>query len=121
MMTATVNCQALAEKLRVNRANHAEVHNKAMERYRAKLIEAFEEKVELLRNDPEAVKTIDTWVKLPRPEEHLDDYDNAIGMLEWHQGETMDLDQDQFNQLVLDQWGWHKSFITNTTSYVSAR
>ena len=42
-------------------------------------------------------------------------------MLEWHQGETIELDQDQFSELVLDQWGWHKSFFSNTASYVQSR
>ena len=124
MMKVTVNCQDLIDKLRVDREAHVDLYQRAMEKYRGKLIELFEEKVEKLRNTADPVTGLDdfdVYVRLPRPEEHTEDYDSAISMLEWHEGDTIELEQHQFNELVLGQWGWHKSFTSNTTSYVSGR
>jgi hypothetical protein len=118
MMKATVNTEALAAQIRVKRDDHQRIYEAAMVQYRGKLIELFEDRVDKLRNDPEAVKEIDLLVRLPRPEEHLGDYDSAIEMLAWHQDDQIVLDQDQFNELVLDKWGWQRSFFSNTTSYV---
>lgn len=117
-MKATVNTAALAAQIRVKRDDHQRVYEEAMKVYRGKLIELFEQRAETLRNDPEAVKEMDLTVRLPRPEQHLDDYDSAIEMLSWHQDDTIELDQDQFDQLVLDKWGWQRSFALNSASYV---
>ena len=60
-------------------------------------------------------------MNLPRPEVHTEDYDRAISMIEWHIGDTVELEEYQFAELVMDQWNWNKSFFSNTTSYISAR
>jgi len=52
------------------------------------------------------------------PEEHTADFDRAIEALEWHTGDEIELEEHQFEELVRNQWGWHRAFMANTTSYL---
>jgi hypothetical protein len=49
------------------------------------------------------------------PEKHVEDFDNAIAMLENATDAVIELDQDMFNTLVLGKWDWQAQFkITNS-------
>jgi hypothetical protein len=52
------------------------------------------------------------------PEEHTEDFDRAIEMLQWEVGDEVTLSEHDFATLVQNQWGWARSFASNTTSYV---
>ena len=58
-------------------------------------------------------------VGLAMPEDHTDDYDTVIGMLEFDINETVELDQAQYRSWVQDQWGWQRSFTTTNSTYSS--
>lgn len=122
-MQASISTTELLYKLRENRTKHVETYEAAMQVYRQRLITEFESRLAQLDLSHEAdeIAAVETYVKLPKPEVHTDDYDRAIAMVGWHQGETIELDEGQFAELVMDQWGWNKSFFSNTTSYISAR
>ena len=51
------------------------------------------------------------------PTSHEKDYDIAIEMLEWHQGEEFRLERDQFRQYVQDRWDWQRSFTQATLRF----
>lgn len=122
-MKVSISRDELLAKLRENRTKHVETYEAAMEVYRLRLVTEFEARLAQLdlSDTPELIAAVETYVKLPKPEVHADDYDRAISMVNWHQGDTIELEEHQFAELVMDQWGWHKSFISNTTSYVSSR
>ena len=114
MNTITVDKAKLMQTLVENRAKHRDTYFKAIEVYRAKAIEIFEEQLEALK----AGKLPERSLRLPLPEEHTADYDRAVEMLHWHEGDTVELTEREFAQYVQDDWGWRQTFTANTTSYV---
>lgn len=56
-------------------------------------------------------------VRLPIPEEHIEDYDRAVGMLENSINDTVTLSEHAYAQLVEDNWGWASSFTSSTLVY----
>lgn len=40
------------------------------------------------------------------PEDHTDEYDKAIGMLEMSVDDTVLITHDEYRQYVLDEWFW---------------
>jgi hypothetical protein len=57
-------------------------------------------------------------LSLPVPEVHTDDYDRILRMLKMHTEPTIELTEEAAMHLVDDQWGWSKSFASNTSSYL---
>jgi hypothetical protein len=54
---------------------------------------------------------------LPVPEEHTEDFDRAIEMLQWEVNDEVVLSEHDFATLVQNQWGWARAFASNTASY----
>lgn len=53
------------------------------------------------------------------PVSYANEYDRAIRMLELSVEDTIELEEDIFNQLVLDEWNWKHSFVASATMYKS--
>ena len=113
MNTITVSVPMLLDTLRKNRDSHRATFEKALVIYKTKAIEVFTEQIEAIHKGA----LPDRSLRLPCPEEHTDDYDRLIKMMEWHTDPTVELSMAEFTQYVMDNWGWKQSFITNTTSY----
>jgi hypothetical protein len=116
MRTITVNKTDLIDKMSANRDEHNATFRKALEVFREKAIERFEQQIA----DVKAGKMPDRYLNLPWPEEHTQDYDRALQMLYWHQGAEIELTEAEFTQYVQDDWGWRQSFAINTTAYVQS-
>jgi hypothetical protein len=54
------------------------------------------------------------------PVSYEDSYKRAIRMLELSVEEIIEVEEDVFNQLVLDEWDWKRGFIASNTMYKSA-
>jgi hypothetical protein len=54
---------------------------------------------------------------MTRPEDHTRDYDRVIAMLERHQGEAIDLLEDDFAMYVQDDWAWKAQFLASNSGY----
>ncbi len=55
-----------------------------------------------------------------KPQYHGEAYETALAMLEAHVDDTITVDQGEFEQYVLDRWGWTRDFETSyafNTSY----
>jgi len=115
MRQITVDKADLKVRLQTNRASHHSTYLKAVEVYRKKAAELAKEQAELLLRGEIRVIV----VNLPVPEDHTDDYDRALQMLDWDKGSVTILTEDEFRQYVQDDWGWQRSFATNTTSYLA--
>lgn len=113
MRTITVNVPDLLVTLTENRDSHRATFDKAMEVFRVKAIEVLDEQIKAIQRGG----VPDRYLRLPVPEEHTSDYDRAIEMLRWHQGDSIELTEGEFTQYVQDDWGWRQSFMSNTTSY----
>jgi hypothetical protein len=96
------------------RDEHRSTFEKAQEVYRTKMIEELDRALA----DAKAGSQIKRAWALPEPEDHTEDYDQAIEMLEMEVEDTVTIDSDTFRQLVQNRWYWERSFATNTMSYV---
>jgi hypothetical protein len=56
----------------------------------------------------------------PEPVSYEDSYRRAIRMLELSVDEVIEVEEDVFNQLVLDEWNWKRGFVAASTMYKSA-
>lgn len=117
MNTITVSVAQLLDTLRANKATHHDTFVKAMTVFRIKAIEVLDEQIASIHKGG----LPDKFLRLPIPEEHTEDYDRAIQMLEWHTEPTIELSMGEFTQYVQDNWGWRQNFLTNTASYANAR
>lgn len=116
MMTFNVNVARLIATLEGNRTKHAADYQAAIVKYREKALEWFEANLEIVRKGGQ----IEHNLRIPIPEEHTEDFDRAIEALTWHTEEEIELVEQQFDELVRNQWGWHRTFIQNTTSYLAS-
>lgn len=55
---------------------------------------------------------------LTYPENHLDDYDRVISMLEFSVADKVELTVTDFNAYVRNRWEWHRSFAGSNQAYV---
>jgi len=111
----TVNKADLIEKIQANRGEHRSMFIKAQERYRDAMIAELDQALQDARDG----KKIRRAFTLPVPEDHTQDFDTALEMLEWEQGDTIKLDQHDFLRYVQNRWEWQASFAANTQSYLA--
>lgn len=116
MNTITVNKNQLLETLRTNRAQHESDYKEAVEVYNTKAAEWFIESAQLAEQG-EVRRNLD----LPLPTKFLDEYDQAIGMMEWEVDPQVELTQEQFSQWVMNKWTWSQHFAGSTQFYNSPR
>lgn len=96
-----------------NREAHRALFEEAMEGYRVQAIEILEDHIQRISNNkPERVV-----VSLPLPEDHTDDYDRVIEMIQWSIDDEIWLDANEFNQYVRDQWLWKEQFLATAMTY----
>lgn len=121
MNQVTVLTEELVETLRTNRTAHIAEHAEALEAFRTKAVEKLKKaitKVEAGEHDPRFVN-----VSLPVPESHEKDYDTAISMIEMamRAGQsTIELTAHDYEQYVLDDWGWKENFAATNSIYLAA-
>ncbi|HVQ17874.1 MAG TPA: hypothetical protein VMT27_02415 [Actinomycetes bacterium] len=115
MELITVVKADLLDTLRSNRDEHRSMFIKAQEKYREAMIEELDRAL----SDAKAGRKIKRAFSLPIPEDHTEDFDTAIEMLEWDQGDTVDLGQRDFLTYVKNNWGWQASFAATTQSYLA--
>lgn len=110
----TVDKGELLAVLHQNRANHREIFLKAQDGFRSRVIEELDWRL----RDARAGRKISLIFGLPEPEDHTEDYDREIRMLEMHTGQTVTINSHLFDQIVMDRWGWTASFTTTNSSYL---
>lgn len=114
MELITVDKTQLLEKLRTERDSHKEIFERALEKYRERVVEELERRL----TDIRAGKKIQLAIGLPIPEDHTKDYTTVIEMLEWDKGDEIELDMRDFARYVLGRWEWRDTWTANTASYV---
>lgn len=108
-----VNKKELIDKISVNRDGHRAVFEEALEGFHAAVIE----KLNAALKDAKAGKRYKTYFDLPEPQDHTNDYDRVILMLEMSQDDEILLDERQFAQYVQDDWGWKPDFLATAGTY----
>lgn len=103
----------ILEKLRANRAKHVEVFTKAQEAFRAAYIKECRKKA----SDAAAGKPITQETSLAMPHSFEREYTRAEQMYAMTTETEVELEQDLFRQLILDEWSWSHSFNTTNSGY----
>lgn len=119
-ITVTVKKEQLLETLRENKKKHEAEFVGAVEGWKIKCFQKLDKKREDIASmSIEDLKKDDVHclVSVECPRSHADEYQRAIEMLEWHEGETLTLDQTSFRRYVQDEWDWTRSFKTLSASY----
>lgn len=130
-LTIEVKVEDLLKTLRTNREKHVKEYEKAKKGYLKLLRKELELKLDIL--DAVEAGTPKTKVKghggpharlthinHQPPQTYVSYYDQAIEMLEFAQNTTVDLDQNQFQQYVKDEWNWKAQFTTSNVAYAAA-
>lgn len=108
-----VKRETLLEVLKSNRDSHRATFEEAMEGYRRKSIEILEDHIKRIKDDaPEKIV-----VSLPIPDDHTDEYDRVIEMIEWSIDDEFWLSGHEFDQFVRDNWGWKAAFLATASAY----
>jgi hypothetical protein len=114
--TSLVLKDHLLKKIKENRANHRAEFLAAQTVYRQRVIEELDKRLDDARNG----RTISLVFSLPTPQDYTESYDTAIAMLEWEQGDKVEISEDDFRRYVENKWEWARAFAANTSIYTTS-
>jgi hypothetical protein len=117
MKTVKIQKFKLTEILTKNRADHREIFLKAQEGYRAAVISLLDEQLKRARNGKDA--DIQRFISITQPEDHTEDYDRVISMLEMSVDDTIEVSAEEFRNYVQDKWQWSRSWAISNSGYTS--
>ncbi len=102
--------------VRENKKKHVKEFDEAVKDYKKAAVKVAKEHVELAKTgDLDQIAKIRAMPQ--RPTSYEKDYDRAIRMLELSVEDTIELEEDIFNQLVLDEWTWKNAFVASASLY----
>lgn len=103
----------LLETVQKNRDNHRKIFLEAQEGYRVAAIAELDK----MLTEAKQGKQIRRSLALTEPVDQTRDYDRVIRMLEMSQDEIIELQEHDFMQYVLDDWGWKRQFLLSNSVY----
>jgi hypothetical protein len=112
-LTTNTNVENLLAILKKNRAGHRELFEEAWAEYRRRVVTAMGHNLDTIK----AGGPIDHRITMRTPEDHTEEYDAVIGLLELSTDDTVELTAHDYERFVLDRWEWKRSFEDNTMSY----
>lgn len=104
----------LTDVLKKNRSEHRVIFEKAVEGF---VVQAQKELATLAERALKGWGHIQLAVRLPIPQDYTAEYDKAIKMLEMCIDDEIVITSDDFDRLVMDNWGWKKSFTDTVSNY----
>lgn len=117
MNTVKVKRLELLDKIRGNRTKHRELFLKAQEGYRELVITELDRMLKDARDG----KRIRRTISMPEPQDHTDDYDRVISMLEMSLDEIVEIHANEFDMYVRDRWGWKQIADLTNIAYAAKR
>lgn len=114
-LTIEVEVKTLLKTLVTNREQHLKDHKKAKEGWRKLLLKDLG----VLHADLIANKSIEaTRLHLKsKPQHYLNEYDEAIEILNYAANPIIELDQQQFRAYVKDEWTWKTQWEASNSTY----
>ncbi len=107
----------LLAKVLHNRKVHEEEYKEMMITYKVKLIDALELLVDEAKDSD---RGFTKSVNLSEPQNHADDYNRIISMLEMSIDNDITLDFHEYEQYVLNNWHWSGNFNVSKASYMDS-
>lgn len=116
-MTVTVSCKELLEKLKENKIKHRNDFITAKANW---ILECQTRLTKQLFDFTKSDKPEDIALHVLQscPKDMTEEYSQAIKMLEWNKNETMELDHQQFEALIMDNWSWKDAWSTSNSKYL---
>lgn len=114
MREVNVAKDKLIERVTANRNEHRTVFEKAIGGYSVAAVTFFEDQIDKAREG----KQFSAFFQEPIPEDHSDDYDAALDMLEMSDDDIITLTAQEFRQYVRDDWGWKRAWTETTSNYI---
>ena len=111
----TVAKAVLLAKVKANRDGHREKFLRAQAGYREAMINLLDAQLAEARAGRDV--DLSALVRLPKPEDHTDDYDLAIEMLGMEVGKNVTIGEKEFDNLVRDRWMWSQAFAGTIQAY----
>lgn len=99
-----------------NLQTHISEFNESVEDYKKLVLQIASANMKLAKSASlDEFKKIKSLPSLPVSYE--DSYKRAIRMLELSVEDIIDIEEDVFNQLVLDEWQWKRAFTVSNATY----
>lgn len=114
MRTVRTNKGELINKLTENRKKHKLDFEKATHGYREELVKTLNSYLDKVNSGEAPLIAIrDT-----PPEDHSEEYDIALKMLEMSVDQVIELSYDDFRHMVLDDWEWKRHWSVANSKYL---
>lgn len=113
MQKITANKTEVLSTIIENRKNHSEIYDEALGGYKRQALRKLQDYINDVAND----KIDNISFSLPRPLNYLSSYNTAIKMLELEVSDKVQLDEEDVQQYVLDDWHWKRNFLTSNSLY----
>jgi len=108
--------EELLSIVRQNKEKHITEYIESVEDYKKLVLQIAQGNLKLAKTED-----LDAFKKMKptpsAPVSYEDSYKRAIRMLELSVDDVIEVEEDVFNQLVLDEWSWKRSFTAATMSY----
>ena len=118
MREVNINKENLLKIVRENLIKHINEFNESVADYKKLVLKISNENLKLAKT-----ANLEEFTKIRTlpygPISYEDSYNSAIRMLELSTDTTIKLTNDEFTQLVMDEWNWKKSFTASTSLYKS--
>lgn len=118
MKTVRVEKATLREKILANRDRHQAIYQEAHRAWQEQVTAALTAAHRRLREVGEFSTAV--FNDLPEPRCYVADYDAALTMLELHVEAQIVIDQEDFRQLVLDEWKWRRGWEATNVHYIQS-
>lgn len=107
-----VKKEELLSIVKQNRDKHKNEYSEAIKAYRVKSADLLTKELNKIVNG----EKFEMLFNLQKPESHEKEYNLAIKMLEMSVDDNIEIEQNEFNELVNDEWDWKRHF---KASYLS--
>lgn len=114
-MKTTIQKAKLLTILKENKSNHKKLFLMAVDGFKKEAIGRLENKAEEIKLG----KLDSVLIHLMFPENHEEDYDRAIKMVEMNTETKILLSEDEFSTLVMDDWKWKQNWLMTNQIYTS--
>lgn len=113
--TVRVKKSKVLEQMKANREVHNGIFLEALEGYHKEFLKKIQETLD----DAKKNKKFQHYWIIEQPEDHTDEYDAIIQMLELSLDTELILTQQEFRTYMMDDWGWKNNFLNTNSTYSS--
>ena len=103
-------------KLNENKQNHIDTYQETVDGWEKKLEEYT---VELNTWAKNGGKSEDRPKEPPKPKDYTEEYDGLIQKIEYHQLDTVEVEEYEFDQIINDKFNWSNGFLATNAMYSS--